>query len=419
MNKILFIENHQKLDLFKKLLNAALRITPVFLKFLVIILFAEVLSLADYGFFNLIVTSITIGIYLLGVDFYYFSNREIITHKSKAQSLIISSLIVYVSIYVIFYIVSTFLSPFDLAERGILNTLILLIISEHFNQECYRILICLKKVYPANLIFFFRTSSWTIIVGYLILFGELPDNPILSVLNYWLVSNFLAIVVTLLYASFKIKFYQNLFFSIDYGFVVKGLRLSLWVFLGTILLKATEYSARYITEIILDSEETAIFTYYSTIAIAMNMYINSVVTSFEYPKLVERVKTDAFYKQLSLFNFSIRVHIAFSGALILLLGFFVTRQLSEEQYLSYYMLLPIMVIGISLMNISLGDHFNLYANKKDKSIISINIYSGLITILITTILIYYFGLIGGALSVLFSGLALLLLRKKQVRIYGL
>ena len=419
MIKILFIENRQKLDLLKKLLNAALRIAPVFLKFLVIILFAEVLSLADYGFFNLIVTSITIGIYLLGVDFYYFSNREIITHKSKAQSLIISSLIVYVTIYVIFYIVSTFISPFDLAERGLLNTLILLIISEHFNQECYRILICLKKVYPANLIFFFRTSSWTIIVGYLILFGELPDNPILSVLNYWLVSNFLAIVVTLLYASFKIKFYQNLFFSIDYGFVVKGLKLSLWVFLGTILLKATEYSARYITEIILDSEETAIFTYYSTIAIAMNMYINSVVTSFEYPKLVERVKTDAFYKQLSLFNFSLRVHIAFSGALILLLGFFVTRQLSEEQYLNYYMLLPIMVIGISLMNISLGDHFNLYANKKDKSIISINIYSGIITILITTILIYYYGLIGGALSVLFSGLALLLLRKKQVRIYGL
>ena len=336
MIKILFIENRQKLDLLKKLLNAALRIAPVFLKFLVIILFAEVLSLADYGFFNLIVTSITIGIYLLGVDFYYFSNREIITHKSKAQSLIISSLIVYVTIYVIFYIVSTFISPFDLAERGLLNTLILLIISEHFNQECYRILICLKKVYPANLIFFFRTSSWTIIVGYLILFGELPDNPILSVLNYWLVSNFLAIVVTLLYASFKIKFYQNLFFSIDYGFVVKGLKLSLWVFLGTILLKATEYSARYITEIILDSEETAIFTYYSTIAIAMNMYINSVVTSFEYPKLVERVKTDAFYKQLSLFNFSLRVHIAFSGALILLLGFFVTRQLSEEQYLNYY-----------------------------------------------------------------------------------
>ena len=419
MNKILFIENRQKLDLFKKLLNAALRITPVFLKFLVIILFAEVLSLADYGFFNLIVTSITIGIYLLGVDFYYFSNREIITHKSKAQSLIISSLIVYITIYIIFYIVSTFISPFDLAERGLLNTLILLIISEHFNQECYRILICLKKVYPANLIFFFRTSSWTIIVGYLILFGELPDNPILSVLNYWLVSNFLAIVVTLLYASFKIKFNKNLFFSIDYGFVVKGLKLSLWVFLGTILLKATEYSARYITEIILDSEETAIFTYYSTIAIAMNMYINSVVTSFEYPKLVERVKTDAFYKQLSLFKFNIKGHIAFSGALILLLGFFVTRQLSEEQYLSYYMLLPIMVIGISLMNISLGDHFNLYANKKDKSIISINIYSGLITILITTILIYYFGLIGGALSVLFSGLALLLLRKKQVRIYGL
>ena len=83
------------------------------------------------------------------------------------------------------------------------------------------------------------------------------------------------------------------------------------------------------------------------------------------------------------------------------------------------MILPIMVVGISFMNISLGDHFNLYANKKDKPIIKINIYSGLITILITVTLIYFFGIIGGALSVLFSGLTLLILRKKQVRIYGL
>lgn len=419
MSRKIFFRNQIKSGIIKKLVNATLRITPVFLKFLVIILYAEVLSLSDYGFFNLIITSVTIGIYLLGVDFYYFSNREIITNKSKAQSLIISSLVVYLVVYFIFYFALNVLSPFGLAEKGFLKIIIFLIISEHFNQESYRILICVQKVFLANIIFFFRTTCWTTIVIYQIFYGEPLNNPILFVLKYWAVSNLFAGAVLSLYAVTKIKFNQKLFALIDNDFIIKGLKLSFWVFLGTMLLKATEYSARYITEIILGSEETAIFTYYSTIAIAMNIYINSVVTSFEYPKLVERVNTKTFHKQLSLFKFNLRGHIAFSGVLILLLGFFVTKQLSEEGYLNYYMILPIMVVGISFMNISLGDHFNLYANKKDKPIIKINIYSGLITILITVTLIYFFGIIGGALSVLFSGLTLLILRKKQVRIYGL
>lgn len=419
MSRKRFFRSQIKSGITKKLVNATLRITPVFLKFLVIILYAEVLSLSEYGFFNLIITSVTIGIYLLGVDFYYFSNREIITNKSKAQSLIISSLVVYLTVYFIFYLALNVLSPFSLAEEGLLKIIIFLIISEHFNQESYRILICVQKVFLANIIFFFRTTSWTAIVIYQIFYGEPLNNPILFVLKCWVVSNLFAAAVLLLYAALKTNYNQKLFGLIDIDFIIKGLKLSFWVFLGTMLLKATEYSARYITEIILGSEETAVFTYYSTIAIAMNIYINSVVTSFEYPKLVERVNTKTFHKQLSLFNFNLRGHIAFSGALILLLGFFVTKQLSEEGYLNYYMILPIMVVGISFMNVSLGDHFNLYANKKDKPIIKINIYSGLITILITATLIYFFGIMGGALSVLFSGLTLLILRKKQVRIYEL
>lgn len=402
-----------------KLLNAALRITPVFLKFVVIILFAEVLSLEDYGFFNLVVTSVTIGIYVLGLDFYYFSNREIIIEKTKRHQYVFSSIVVYLIIYVIFYFFLVLLTPSGLADRGLVNNVAFLIISEHLNQECYRTMICLKKVLHANIIFFFRTSSWTLLVIYIVLFGEFQDTPILDVLNYWIIANIFAILAVLIYIVFCKNRVNFTLFFLDRDFIARGLKLTRWVFLGTILLKATEYSSRYITEIFLGNTDTAIFTYYATIAIAMNLYINTVVTSFEYPALVETVSTPLFYKQLSLFNLKIRQHVLFSGILILLLGYFVTKELSKPAYLNNYWILPIMAIGVSFMNLSLGNHFNLYANKKDKSIMWINIISGVITILTTSILIKSYGLLGGSFSVLTAGLILLFLRKRQVKKHGL
>lgn len=399
---------------FEQLVNATLRIAPVFLKFIVVILFAEALSLEEYGLFNLLITSVTIGLYLLGLDFYYYSNREIITNKEKRQSYIISSFIIYGVVYIMFYIIIHIISPFNLAKKELLNSLILVIISEHFNQECYRILICLKKVLYANLIFFFRVSSWTSYMIYLILFGQLSNTPIQALLNYWIISNVLAITAILIYSAVKIDLTRIRKGLIDKDFIKKGLKLSLWVFLGTVLLKATEYSGRYITELILGNKETAIFTYYSTIAIAMNIYINAVVTSFEYPKLVEAVSTKNYHKELKMFNKKLLNHIVFCGVAILVIGYFITRELSEKEYLKHYWILLVMVLGVILMNLSLGDHYNLYAHKKDNSIIWTNIYSGVVTIITTTGLIYLLGLPGGVVSVLISGMAIFLLRRKQV-----
>jgi O-antigen/teichoic acid export membrane protein len=399
---------------FEQLFNAALRISPVFLKFIVVILFAEALSLKQYGTFNLIITSVTVGLYLLGLDFYYFSNREIITNKEKRLSYILSSFVVYGIVYCVLYALTYIIFPYYFSNKALLNSVILVLISEHFNQECYRILICLKKVFFANAIFFFRVSSWTSYTIYLILFSELSNDPILAVLNYWLISNALAITGIAVYAIFKKSVTNEHKKEIDLQFIKKGLKLSLWVFLGTILLKTTEYSGRFITEFFLGNKYTAIFTYYSTIAIAMNMYINAVVTSYEYPKLVESVNTKTYYNEFSLFKKKLLRHVVFCGILILFFGYFITSELSEREYLKNFWVLPVMVVGVILMNLSLGNHFNLYAHKKDKSIIWINVYSGLITIVVTTALIYWLDLLGGAISFLLSGAVILFLRRKQV-----
>lgn len=395
-----------------ELLNVFLRITPVAAKFGIIIFLAEVLSTSNYAKFNLIITTITLGIYFLGLDFYHYSNREIILSRGGVRKKIASSILVYFIIYTCFLIVGFYSFPgISFIEMDFITVLLLLMITEHLNHECYRLYICFKKIRTANIIFFFKGVSWTTIIFILFLSGNQHKITIELILNAWLLANISSLVLVFINARGH-KYLKGIEF--DSSFIKKGFKVCVMIFISTISLKIIEYSGRYISDFYLNDDETAVFLFYSSIAISLSLYVDTVVTSFEYPKLVESSLTNQFETQKVKFKNKLIKHIVLCVLVIFFIAFIIVNGMSNKLYVSEFNILVYLIIGSVLMNYSLLNHYILYSKKQDKSIVKINLLGGTISIIASIILIYKFGLLGASISALVSGASVMCLRKKFV-----
>tara|TARA_B110000902_G_scaffold235128_1_gene280238 strand:- start:948 stop:1412 length:465 start_codon:yes stop_codon:yes gene_type:complete len=141
---------------YRSFINISLRGLTLLSKFIFIFLLGKYAEdeffLGEYG---IIVTSISLIIYLVGFDYYVFNTREILKSKEniieKIRNQFFFHLIVYlillpVLLGVIFY--------FNFIDTKYFLIILLLIISEHLGQELFRLYTTLEKSNLANLFFF-------------------------------------------------------------------------------------------------------------------------------------------------------------------------------------------------------------------------------------------------------------------------
>lgn len=402
-----------------KIFNTFLRIFPVGLKFIFLTILSKFLSLADYGNFLLITTTITLAVFFLGLDFYNYSVRDILQqNKNECKNKIVSSFLFYGLVYFIFICVGYFTDLMFNPWGGRLNvfTVMFLCVTEHLNHEIYRLQVAFKKVLLANSIFFLRVFAWA---GYftvkLIFFeGNVNVNEILSL---WLVSNiggiFISLLQSVLYSKTTFKELK-----INWSFIKVGISVCFLFFIGTIALKSIEYVNRYMVEFILGEENTAIFIFYSNIAMSVTMYINAAVVTFELPLLLESTTKENQNQQIKKFERALLVQLVFISVLICTAIFPLLKWQGTEEYRQHVYILFFLLAGVFLMNYSLCYHFYLYNLKKDKLIVLQTFVLCLVNLLLTFLFTKYFKLPGAGISFAITGLFMLILRKKFAVKFG-
>ena len=129
----------------KEFINVFLRGLTLFLKFSLTILLIRYFSVEDYGLFSLIQSTVIILTFVVGLDYYNFSHREMIRSEFKDFNLHLNQQLL---IYFIAYLAVIPLAYFLLSTLRLENylILILLVIAEHLSQEFYRILINTHKI---------------------------------------------------------------------------------------------------------------------------------------------------------------------------------------------------------------------------------------------------------------------------------
>ncbi|GMN07856.1 hypothetical protein MTsPCn5_32450 [Croceitalea sp. MTPC5] len=400
-----------KIVLFK-LFNVGLRILPLGLKFILITTLSKYFDTAVYGDYSLITATITISIFVLGLDFYNFSIRDILTEKDNIVEKLASTFFLYLFIYFFFFIIGSLLfRKIEFMHTYGLISVLGICVTEHLSQEIYRLHIAFKKVLLGNLIFFLRVSIWTgYILVNLLFFDSKPT--IEGILQLWLFSNIFSFVISFLTLGKNLKKLIP-FPKIEISYLVKGLRISFVFFLGTIALKCIEYVNRYIVDYFLGSEETGIFSFYANLALIITVYVNAIVISFELPALIEKTGSKDLNLHFKNFRNQMLKQIAFVSVLVI----FITKPIliwqSVKVYDNYFPILFLLLLGVALMNFSLVYHFFLYILNKDSTILRITLKSCFVNLILTISLTFWGGLYGTALAFFLTGLYMFFERRRN------
>ncbi|GGG38991.1 hypothetical protein GCM10011414_05400 [Croceivirga lutea] len=388
--------------------NLIFRVLTIAAKFVLSILIVKELSVADYGVFGIFQTTITLSIYLLGFDFYTYNTREIlkVNQKSVADCLM-NQLLFHGVIYVIVLPILLGVFFFNVIDIEYLSLFYLILITEHISQEVYRFLIVLKKSVAASFILFVRSGLWIFTLA-IYWFIKLEKSSLSVVLVFWFLGALLSILIAIKYLP-KISS-----FSIDYGWIKKGIKVAAPFFVATILYKIMEFSGRYFLDYWSTKAIVGVFTFYASIANTIFVFVQAMVLVVMSPLLIEAAQNN----QKELFDNRFRKFkkktvtftlIAMLGSMLLIYPFiyFLDNQLLLNNIYIYFFL----AFATSIFCISYLPHYKLYVFDKDKALLISAAIGATLNLIFNFVLVPRLGIFGAVISQII-GMTTLLLSKQ-------
>lgn len=400
--------------LFLKFLNVFLRIGGVGSKFLIVTLMSKYFDVYVFGNYGLITSIITIFIFILGLDFYNFSVRDILKTKTKQEisNKIINSFGLYLLVYFIFIFIGYFVFSYIDYIKPYVFLVLFIIITEHLSQEIYRLLIGFKKVLLANILLFIRTAGWSSVIVYNYYNKDIITIERIFIL--WLIANSLTILYVV-FISINNNLKELINSSFKFRWLKKGLKVSSIFFIATISLKSIEYANRFIVDYFMGEKLAGIFLFYSNISILITVYINTIVISFELPHLIKAINTPDIYNLLNKFKKSFLIHILISTFFIFLIIKPLLIWQNKIEFEEYLPLILFLATGTGLMNYSLLYHFKLYIYHKDMSLLKAMVISAVFSLVLTISLTCFYGIYGAAIAFLISSVILFFTRYFEVK----
>jgi O-antigen/teichoic acid export membrane protein len=401
------------------IINLGLRGFSMLAKFLLVIYIGKYLSVDDLGEYGLFVTTITIAIYFLGLDFYTYNTREILAkEKDKRLPLIRDQFIFHLVVYVV--VLPLLLSVFAMGiiEIQYIIYFYLILVFEHLSQELYRLYTTLQKPIFANILLFLRTGLWVyavIALWYL----KVPNTQNLESIWYaWSVGSFISIIVGILYIKKEYNF-KDLTQKIDWLWIKNGVKISIPFFIGTLAYKVIEFSDRYMIDYYMTKADVGIYTFFGGIANVVNIVVFTLVIMIYYPILVEQYQNNhikEFSKNLKVFTIKT---ISLSIATALLIGLLISPVLNfigKIEFQNNLNLLWLLLLANIVLNISFVPHYVLYAKGKDIIIRNVTLIGAGMNIVLNLILIKYYGINGAAIATLISFIVILTIKYRQFKL---
>lgn len=371
------------------LLNLSLRSINLGTKFVLVIFLAKLLSMEEFGVYGLLTALINFSLYLIGLDFYTYSNRELINAKNSTEkNKIISS---HLNIVLILYVVTLPLLSLIFFKQIIpLDYIILfyaILISEHINQEIMRLLIIYKSPVISSLLFFIRSSSWVFII--IVLTFLSITTSLQTILAVWLIAQIITLILGM-YTLYKLKVHIKIQ-SLDILWIKKGLKICVPFLLGTLAVRGIFTVDKYYIDFFFNQQILAAYILFSSLTAATLSFMDAAVNVFEYPTLVKqinnreesyRITLKRFYKKTVIFLLLINI-------LSVILIKYLLVLINKSDYLIFLNYFYLLTLVQTIYCLSMVPHYVLYALNEDKIIITSHITALVIFITLLTILEYF------------------------------
>ncbi|WP_165859716.1 lipopolysaccharide biosynthesis protein [Tsuneonella suprasediminis] len=383
-------------DARNRIINITLRFGTLGSRFLLIFFLAKFLSPAEVGNYGLFTAAVGYTLYIVGLDFYVFTTREIVHAPAKKRGHFLKT---QICISAIIYLVVAPASLVVLSKLGWSSVALIaflpILVLEHFNQEIMRLLIALSEQITASIILFLRQGSWAI--ASVLLMALDPSSRLLwVVLGLWFLGGALAAIIGVWkVASLKMGGWHD---RIDWSWARRGLKVSFAFLIATLALRAIQTLDRFWIEALGGVEVVAAYVLFTGVASSMMVFLDAGVFAFTYPALIRHHKhgdREAFQRVL---RKSLLQTILFIGAfsvVSLALLPYLLAWIGKAEYLSKVSLFPWILSALALNCLGMIPHYALYACSHDRSIIA----SHIIALAVFTIAAWALGHAYGTLAI--------------------
>lgn len=373
-------------------------------------LYTFYLTTEEYGYYDLIISSISIIVPIITLQVYDSTYRYLLDAKSESEKkkIISSAFCVSVAVVVLFMFIYYFFVGFiELRYKYQILVLILSFVFSNFFQLTAR---GLKKnvVYAvANLLFVIITLLFSSL--FIIVFNLKLD----ALLYSSILSNFFVI----LYINFKLAMHRLIDLnSFSRELLIKMIKYSIPLIPNTINWWIVNTFNRYIINFYLGMDANGIFAvaykFPSIITIASSIFYLAWQESaiLEY----ESEERNNFYSRV----FNTYMVMQFSALLILLpITKWAIKYFVGSSFNSSWLYVPFLYIGAIFLSFASFYGVGYLSSKNTKGAFTTSIVSGVLNIICNIILMPVIGLYAASISVMLSYLAMWLLRLYETKKY--
>ena len=234
-------------------------------KLLLMVSIAKYLSLDDMGIYALIVAAISYAKFLLGFEFSYFSQRELLrSEKHNWVIMIRDQFVVFLFVYAIVLPLLLIIFYLHLIQWQYIVWFYVLLVLEHLNQEIFRLLVVLSKPVLANIVQFLNGGFWAFIFTFLVFFWSGFRN-LTTIWILWFAGGLLSLTIGAF--GFKNLQWEIMKYSkTNWLWIKTGIKTAL-PFLGIAMaLKAIEFADRFFIQYYNGESSVGIYFFFISIA---------------------------------------------------------------------------------------------------------------------------------------------------------
>lgn len=362
---------------FPMLINIALRIGMIASRTCFIFVAAKFLTLEDLGTYSLLGITVGYSLYMLGLEFYTFTSREIIgANKSKQADIIISQFQFNLVSFVVFFGPLLCIFSYGFLDWKWAVVFYTLLLCEHLSQEIARLMIALEKPLRASFLLFVRTAIWGYALCFLFVFDP-AKRSVEWVMYAWIISSFLSVLIGMYWLRFVpwVEFFKR-HFSIKW--VLKGLKISFPMLISTLAVRGVFTVDRYAVEWYSGLSTLGIYAVYIGVCNALLSFMDSAVFQFTYPRLIGLVNSNdfnGFYSAMNRFAVNVLFCICFIVTGLFLFVELIFGLLHKPEFIEYIQVFWLLVVAHLVLIASYVPHYALFALKKDRWILLAHIFS--------------------------------------------
>ncbi|MGO0305865.1 hypothetical protein ACTL6P_04500 [Endozoicomonas acroporae] len=353
-----------------------LRVSSIFSKFLLIFFLAKLLDQYSIGIYSLFVSLTAYFSYFVGIEYYSFANRRLITANKEEKDRIIK---VQLNVYLInFLITSTFviiLQIFNLINFYSILLFIPMLYFEHLSLELTRVLIANGKQLDASKVVFIKSGMWIFPLISVAVF--LPNSyfTIEIILSTWLLFSIYSASWAL--RKLDINYFQLISLKFGLNNIYGSFFDSITFLISTVCLRSIFVFDKVLLERNGFGYELGVYAFYFTVSNTILTFLEVGVFQFFYQKLIKLAATDPHLLTKELFKMLVLTFVlSLTGSIFIFYSFklYLAVFFGEGYLEDIYVLAYLLIINI-LICLTYCFHYFLYSLNKDKTLLFSNFIS--------------------------------------------